>query len=217
VIAFQAAGIGILFAVFGGIVLPWGTHEAAADTRVSASAFPVSIVRAACPVVHPPASSQHVSHGDIVVTSPAPVQGANGMVVQPTGQTIFYAGRAPKLFDSGSQASKAPAPHPASSSTVASAGGEVAARPATPPHPTSSTKSGVRVWTVQVASYETLDDAQALETSLCNRGYDARITGSGRAPFTVQVGAYPSSDSAMVVARHLSSPEFTVFVTQAKR
>lgn len=218
-ITFQATGIGMLLVVFSGIVLPWGTREAAGDIRGSAGAFPVSIVGAACPVVHAPAASQHVSHGDVVVTNPAPTQGANGMVVEPTGQTIFYAGHSPKLFDSGS---KSPSPHPASpstvaSATVASAGGDVTARPATPPRLASGAKTAVRVWTVQVASYETLDDAQALETSLCQRGYDARIVGSGRAPFTVQVGAYPSSDSAMVVARHLSSPALTVFVTQAKR
>ena len=71
------------------------------------------------------------------------------------------------------------------------------------------------LWTVQVASYETIDQAQTLQQTLCQKGYNTRIVGSTR-PFTVQVGAYLSSDSAMVVARHLSSRELTVFVTQAK-
>jgi cell division septation protein DedD len=71
------------------------------------------------------------------------------------------------------------------------------------------------MWAVQVASYETLDQAQTLEQTLCEKGYAARIIGTNK-PFTVQVGAYPSSDSAMIVARRLSSRELTVFVTQAK-
>ena len=138
------------------------------------------------------------------------------MIVEPSGRTVFYAGPAPKPLDTVVLKSKPSPQHPASSSSVVSEGGDVATRPATPPRPAGGTKSATRMWTVQVASFETLDEAQALELSLCQRGYDARIVGSNRPPFTVQVGAYPTSDSAMIVARHLSSRELTVFVTQAK-
>jgi cell division protein FtsN len=141
----------------------------------------------------------------------------NGIIVEPSGRTVFYAGQAPKPLDTVVLKGKPAPQHPASSPAVVSAGGDVATRPATSSHSAGSAKSAARVWTVQVASFETLDEAQTLELSLCQRGYDARIVGSNRPPFTVQVGAYPSSDSAMIVARHLSSRELTVFVTQAER
>ena len=69
-----------------------------------------------------------------------------------------------------------------------------------------------RFWTVQVAAYETLDEALAMQEMLCARGYEARILGAGR-PYDVRVGRYPTSDSALAVARHLMSRQLTVFVT----
>jgi cell division septation protein DedD len=86
----------------------------------------------------------------------------------------------------------------------------VSKRPAVPaPHNTSRRRN----WTVQVASYETLDQAQSLQLSLCRRGYDTRVLGAVR-PFVVRVGRFQTSDSAMAIARRLQSKDWTVFVTQ---
>jgi cell division protein FtsN len=68
---------------------------------------------------------------------------------------------------------------------------------------------------VQVASYETFDEALAMQANLCARGYDARIRGSFR-PYSVRVGRFTSSDSALAVARRLTTRTLTVFVTPAE-
>jgi cell division septation protein DedD len=161
---------------------------------------------AGCPV--PVAGSQHVSAGDIAVSTTR-ATAKNGVLVTP-GQTVFYAGPSPKGVDSGSSK-----PKTSSAPVLTPAAGNVVSHPSTTPHPTTAASKTRRVWTVQVASYETIDQAQTLEEALCQRGYNARIVGTSK-PFSVQVGAYPSSDSAMVIARHLSSRELTVFVTLAK-
>ena len=170
------------------------------------------VTDAGCPA--PVARSQHVSTGDVVPTSSG-ASVKNGVLVA-SGQTVFYAGHAPKGVDTtGSKGKPSPAP------LVTAASGDVVSHPVTPTRTVTSTHSTrpsgktVPMWTVQVASYESLDQAQSLELTLCQKGYAARVIGTNK-PFTVQVGAYPSSDSAMVVARRLSSRELTVFVTQAK-
>jgi cell division protein FtsN len=89
--------------------------------------------------------------------------------------------------------------------TVASAG-EVAGKPNTKAHQ----------WTVQVASFESLTDAQSMQQSLCEHGYEARVVGAAR-PYVVRVGRFSTSQDALVTARRLSSPKLTVFVTQAER
>ncbi|GEM_PF-5698012 len=73
-----------------------------------------------------------------------------------------------------------------------------------------------RQWTVQVASFESLQDAQSMQQSLCGHGYDARIVGVAR-PYVVRVGRFATSQDALVAARRLSTPKLTVFVTQAER
>ena len=72
-----------------------------------------------------------------------------------------------------------------------------------------------RQWSVQVAGYETLDAAEAMQSSLRAKGYDARIVGNQR-PFDVRIGHYRSSDSALKVARRLHKIGSTVFVTPAE-
>jgi cell division protein FtsN len=84
--------------------------------------------------------------------------------------------------------------------------GEVAGKP----------NSKARQWTVQIASYESLEDAQTMQQSLCQHGFDARIVGVAR-PYMVRVGRYPSSQDALVAARRLTTPKLTVFVTPAER
>jgi cell division protein FtsN len=89
--------------------------------------------------------------------------------------------------------------------TVAS-GGEVA----------SKSNAKIRQWTIQVASFESMGDAQAMQQSLCQHGFEARVVGANR-PYIVRVGRYPTSQDALAIARHLSGPKRTVFVTPAER
>jgi cell division protein FtsN len=101
---------------------------------------------------------------------------------------------------------------------VTSAGGDVAAKgspPVTAPSKKGSAGS-YKQWTVQVATYETFDQAQSLQQSLCQRGYDARVVGVNR-PYSVRVGHFASSRDALVVARRLRSSDLTVFVTPDQR
>ncbi len=89
--------------------------------------------------------------------------------------------------------------------TVSSAG-DVAGKPRAKTHQ----------WTVQVASFESLQDAQSMQQSLCEHGYEARVVGVAR-PYVVRVGRFPTSQDALVAARRLTTPKLTVFVTQAER
>lgn len=119
---------------------------------------------------------------------------------------------------------QAPAPGQVS---VAAAGGDVAGKSSAssasstasaPPAPSRSatpakpSASPYQQWSVQVASYETVEQAQTLQQSLCQRGFDARVVGASR-PYSVRVGRFATSRDALVVARRLRSPGLTVFVT----
>lgn len=132
----------------------------------------------------------------------------------------------------GAQAVAVPAPSPSPTAcsaapgnvAVASAGGEVAPKASSPTRATAPADKGSdkgsvvshRQWTVQVATYETFDQAQSLQQSLCQRGYDARVVGVNR-PYSVRVGHFGSSQDALVIARRLRSPDLTVFVTPDQR
>jgi cell division protein FtsN len=139
--------------------------------------------------------------------------------------TVFYnAGAVLSAPDTGSRATRSSGPG-TSSSTAATvrtrASGEIAASgsgssktpgkasAASTVHPVTRR---ARTWTVQVASYETFDEALAMQASLCSRGYAARILGAVR-PYSVRVGHYARSDSALAVARKLTTRTLTVFVT----
>jgi cell division protein FtsN len=142
-----------------------------------------------------------------------------------TGHTLFYAAtRFPAAGDTGkrhSDSARRAASGTASGTVRSHASGEVAvtASSATGVKRTTPASYAVvhhkRAWTVQVASYETLDEAQAMQQILCGRGYAARVLGAVR-PYDVRVGHYPTSDSALAVARHLRSRQLTVFVTPAE-
>jgi cell division protein FtsN len=100
--------------------------------------------------------------------------------------------------------------------SVAAAGGDVAgkssAASAKGAAAATAPSSPYRQWSVQVASYETFDQAQTLQQRLCQRGFDARVVGASR-PYSVRVGRFATSHDALVVARRLRSPGLTVFVT----
>ncbi len=94
--------------------------------------------------------------------------------------------------------------------TVSSAG-DVAAKNAK-----NAKTAKTHQWTVQVASFESLQDAQSMQQSLCGHGYEARVMGVAR-PYVVRVGRFSTSQDALVAARRLTTPKLTVFVTQAER
>jgi cell division protein FtsN len=87
-----------------------------------------------------------------------------------------------------------------------SSAGDVAGKPSAKAHQ----------WTVQVASFESLQDAQSMQQSLCGHGFEARVVGVAR-PYVVRVGRFSTSQDALVAARRLTTPKLTVFVTQAER
>jgi hypothetical protein len=182
-----------------------GAAQVSAGKQAPSSAAPIIVpVPRGCPVAA--AAAQVVSPGDVRVNPGDPDRDIG---LRPVGRTVFYSRIA--AADSGAR-KKAATVHTRSSGEIA-AGGLTTTAPkhTSVPHLTRR----ARGWTVQVASYETLDAAQAMQQTLCARGYEARITGMTR-PYGVRVGRFASSDSALTVARRLSSRRLTVFVTAAE-
>lgn len=179
--------------------------QAARRPSAAASSSTVPVVPRGCPT--PAGIARAISPGEVVLTTPDAATETRSAGVA-DGRTVFYG---PILAaDTGT---------PARKTTVRThAGGEVAGPSARPPaHPVARpvrSRAG-RSWTVQVASYETFDQAQAMQAALCGRGYEARIIGAVR-PYTVRVGHYATSDSALAIARRLTNPHLTVFVTPAE-
>ena len=101
-----------------------------------------------------------------------------------------------------------PASKPASTPTTApviSAPAPQAAVPTTQPPvrtpepaaavPTPDTPSGAMDWSVQVAAWPTIEDAEKFAAQIRARGYDVRVDGT-TAPFRVRFGRYPTRDAA---------------------
>lgn len=209
-------------AMSGGRVLGAQTPARPTGTAGSRVAVTATVPRG-CPT--PTGVARAVSPGDVAVTTlddPAdsPTKPATA------GRTVFYATQPPaSASDTGGRTTSGRS----TGATVRTrAGGEVAGSAAgsgTKPGTASGTaarpvaahaaRPRARPWTVQVASYETFDQAQAMQATLCGRGYEARIIGAVR-PYVVRVGRYNTSDSAIAVARHLTGRHLTVFVTPAE-
>jgi cell division septation protein DedD len=170
-----------------------------------------------CPT--PTGVARAVSPGDVSITTLDEASNTPGM--NAAGQhTVFYnAGAVVSPADTGGRPARSSTQSGSTSATTVRthAAGDVAG---TGPAATGSSKTHAvvrrpRVWTVQVASYETFDQALAMQASLCSRGYEARIRGAIR-PFEVRVGRYANSDSALRIARRLTTRQLTVFVTPAE-
>jgi cell division septation protein DedD len=205
----MASGLALLPAQ----ALPHGGSEASGAT-VSAPVPPRG-----CPASTGVARA--VSPGDVVLTTPGYSSDATP-APGTAGHTVFYERNAQlSAADTGGHAGPSP---PRIATTIRAtvktpASGDVATGSSTGstarPAATRSTVRRTRPWTVQVASYETLDEAQAMQAMLCGRGYEARIVGAVR-PYDVRVGRYPTSEAAMGVARRLTSRQLTVFITPAE-
>ena len=50
-------------------------------------------------------------------------------------------------------------------------------------------------WSVQVAAWPTMEEAEKFAADIRARGYDVRVDGSS-APFRVRFGRYPTRDAA---------------------
>jgi cell division protein FtsN len=190
------------------------SHGNSAKTAASRQGRPPG-----CPAAS--AVARAISPGDVVVEAPEH-QDYAAAAPGSGGHTVFYA-VAPQVTPGDTGARAGPSPpritptRPATVKTHAS--GDVATSNSThsvarPTAKRPATRHS-RPWTVQVASYETLDEAQAMQAALCSRGYEARIVGAVR-PYDVRVGRYPTSQAAMAVARRLTSRQLTVFVAPAE-
>jgi cell division septation protein DedD len=179
------------------------------------AAAPAIRVPHGCPT--PVGIVRGISPGEVAITtadagteSQAPILG---------GRTVFLAAgaRTRASADTGRHRADSSARAKSATTVRTPAAGEVAVgtsvatggKRATVAHAVARRR---RSWTVQVASYETFDEAQAMQEILCGRGYEARILGAVR-PYDVRVGRFPTSDSALVVARRLGTRHLTVFVT----
>ena len=183
-----------------------------------AAGTPKQVMPVSCPA--PAGIARAVSPGDVSITTldgPGHTPDASDVAQH----TVFYnnGGAVLSPRDTGGRATRSSAPGGSTSAAtvrtraagdVAAAGSATAGSSKRRPTTTRS-----RLWTVQVASYETLDLALAMQASLCSRGYEARIRGAVR-PFEVRVGRYASSDSALRIARRLTTRQLTVFVTPAE-
>jgi len=86
-----------------------------------------------------------------------------------------------------------------------------AAAAATP----AAASSGKRMWTVQVAAYNSKATADALVKTLKDKGYDARTYGT-IAPFRVRIGRYDTRAKAESAAEKMNAKKITGFVTEAE-
>ena len=87
--------------------------------------------------------------------------------------------------------------------------------PAPTPPPRSSTSSSGR-WTVQVAAFQTRDEAEQLVRQLAGRGIEARVAGTVR-PFRVRVGRHATRTAAVAALRTLRGRGLEGFVTETER
>ena len=194
------------------LLTPSARSQSGRPVSPAAHATVMTAVPRGCPA--PTGVARAVSPGDVSLTAAG---GSSALPLGNESRTVFYASRAaaPAVDTGGRLASSTV--KKASTVRTRSAGDITAVRAgsASAKHLPPRARTAVRrrrVWTVQVAAYETLDEALALQELLCGRGFEARVLGAGR-PYDVRVGRFATSDSALAMARRLTSRQLTVFVT----
>ncbi len=178
---------------------------------------PAQVMPPGCPT--PTGVARAVSPGDVSIATLDESSNTPGMNAAGQHSVFYNGGAVVSPADTGSRPARSSTQSGSTSATTVRthAGGDVAGTgsAATGSSKTHAATRRPRVWTVQVASYETFDEALAMQASLCSRGYQARIRGAVR-PFEVRVGRYANSDSALRIARRLTTRQLTVFVTPAE-
>lgn len=82
-------------------------------------------------------------------------------------------------------------------------------------HAGTSAAARRRTWSVQVAAYAAMDEAQRLAKRLVARGYDARVT--AEKPYRVRIGHYAARDDAVRVAEKLKAARTAAIVVEAEK
>lgn len=72
-----------------------------------------------------------------------------------------------------------------------------------------------RIWSVQVAAYNSREEAQGLAKKLGDRGFDARIT--NEKPFRVRIGRYARRAEAGDMVAKLAGAKITAIVVEAEK
>ena len=70
-------------------------------------------------------------------------------------------------------------------------------------------------WTVQLAAYQVLADAERLSTKMKTRGYDVRVTADR--PYRVRIGRYATRAEAVTLVTKLQALQITAIVTEAEK
>jgi cell division septation protein DedD len=84
----------------------------------------------------------------------------------------------------------------------------------TAPAPASAAaKSG---WSAQVGAYDSPDEAERLAKRLNDRGYETRVSSSGK-PFRVRIGWYTHRDDAVALVAKLKEAKIDAFVVEAEK
>jgi hypothetical protein len=111
-----------------------------------------------------------------------------------------------------------PAPRPATTTTqrgtagsVGSAGSAASRTPVLPPRAPASTAG--RMYTIQLAAYDTRPPAEALVSKLATRGVKARVSGTAK-PFRVRLAFYRTRQEASAEVATLKARGIIGFVTE---
>jgi cell division septation protein DedD len=77
----------------------------------------------------------------------------------------------------------------------------------------TAAKSG---WSAQVGAYDSADEAERLAKKLKDRGYETRVSSSGK-PFRVRIGWYTHRDDAAALVAKLKAAKIDAFVVEAEK
>ena len=164
--------------------------------------------------------NQRCAGVSLVAPAPAPVAVTTLPATAPPPAPVTTAPPAPdttaktppaRAVDSVAATPKVVAPAPAPVKTP------VQEKPAVrePASSASTSGSGEKVFSVQVAAYNVKSQADAMVAKLKKNGYEARVDGTS-APFRVRIGKYASQAQASAVQRSLKAKQITGFVVQAE-
>ena len=76
-----------------------------------------------------------------------------------------------------------------------------------------STAAGT--WTVQLAAYQVLGDAERLRAKMTARGYEVRVTADR--PYRVRIGRFATRAEAVAIVAKLQALQITAIVTEAEK